>query len=288
MALSNSAIAASCSHMRPRVCPSGEIALECYGMGSGPERLPTSYSTAKSITATLVGAALHDGVIASLGDRCESYLPRLCASAYAGVTVRNLLQMCSVVARPELDGGQVNVEGLDQALARRRPGSLLELACSLPRAHPQGAVFNYSTVDSCMFGALVAAATGRTLADYGAETIWGPAGMEADALWLLEAEGGLECGGFGVGVRLRDMGRFGLLVLDDGVAFSGRRVLPPRLARSRRPARLRAQRLRPADAGQHPGIRLPVVGAAARADRHPPRRLCGDRRLRPVHLRPSG
>jgi RHS repeat-associated protein len=39
----------------------GEIALERYGMGNGPESRWTSMSTAKSMTATLVGAALHDG-----------------------------------------------------------------------------------------------------------------------------------------------------------------------------------------------------------------------------------
>jgi CubicO group peptidase (beta-lactamase class C family) len=207
----------------------GEIALERYGMGSGPERVQTSYSTAKSITATLVGAALHDSAIGSLDDRCDLYLPRLRGSAYEGVTVRNLLRMCSGAAWSELDGAQLgsDVERLNQALASRRPGSVLDLACNLPRAHPQGAVFNYSTVDSCLLGALVAAATGRPLADYGAETIWGPAGMEANSYWLLESEGGLEWGGFGVSACLRDMGRFGQLVLEEGKAFSGRRVLPP-------------------------------------------------------------
>jgi CubicO group peptidase (beta-lactamase class C family) len=94
------------------------------------------------------------------------------------------------------------------------------------RAHPQGAVFNYSTVESCVLGAVVAAATGRPLADYCAETIWGPAGMEANGYWVLEAEGGQEMGGFGVSARLRDIGRFGQLVLEDGEAFNGRRVLP--------------------------------------------------------------
>jgi CubicO group peptidase (beta-lactamase class C family) len=206
----------------------GEIALERYGMGSGPERPQTSYSTAKSITATLVGAALHDGAIGSLDDRCDLYLPRLRGSAYEGVTLRNVLRMCSGVAWSELEGEKFgsDVERLNQALASRRPGSILDLACSLPRAHPQGAVFNYSTIDSGVLGALVAAATGRPLAEYGAETIWGPAGMEADARWLLESEGGLEWGGFGVSACLRDVGRFGQLVLEDG-EVSGRRVLPP-------------------------------------------------------------
>jgi len=205
----------------------GEVALERYGMGRGPEHRWTSYSTAKSMTSTLVGAALHDGAIGSLDDRCENYLPRVRGSAYEGVTLRNVMRMCSGVAWNETDDGQADAGSLQQALASRRSGSILELACSLPRVQPQGTVFNYSTVDTCVLGAVVAAATGRPLADYCAEKIWGPAGMEANAYWVLESEVGLEWGGFGVSACLRDVGRFGLLVMEDGEAFSGRRVVPP-------------------------------------------------------------
>ena len=143
------------------------------------------------------------------------------------------MRMCSGAAWNEQVGPlpwndeRSDVARLGRALESRRPGSILDLLCTLPRAQPQGVAFNYSTADSCLLGALVVAATGPPLADYGAETIWGPAGMEADALWALESEGGLECGGFGVSARLRDVGRFGQLVLEDGQAFSGRRVLPP-------------------------------------------------------------
>ncbi len=204
----------------------GEIALERYGMGGSPERRQTSYSTAKSMTATLVGAALHEGAIGGLDDRCDVYLPRLRGSAYEGVTVRNLLRMCSGVAWNDVDDGQADDGPLTRALTSRRPGSILDLACALPRAHPQGAVFNYSTVESCVLGAVVAAATGRPLADYFAEKIWGPAGMEANGYWALEAEDGMEFGGAGVSARLRDIGRFGQLVLENGVALDGRRILP--------------------------------------------------------------
>jgi CubicO group peptidase (beta-lactamase class C family) len=204
----------------------GEVALERYGTGRGPELRWTSYSTAKSITATLVGAALHDGAIGSLDDRCETYLPRLRGSTYEGVTIRNALRMCSGVDWCEEDD-RSEAGRLRRAMAGRRPGSMLELLRTLPRARPQGVVFNYSTADSCLLGALVAAATGRPLADYCAETIWGSAGMEVDAYWMLESEGGLEWGGFGISACLRDAGRFGLLAMEDGEAFSGRRVLPP-------------------------------------------------------------
>jgi CubicO group peptidase (beta-lactamase class C family) len=206
----------------------GEIALERYGMGNGPESRWTGLSTAKSITATLVGAALHDGTIGSLDDGCEQYLPRLRGSAYDGVTIRNLLRMCSGVAwREENDAdGRSEVYRLGKAMVSRRPGSVLDLMCKLARAQPQGVVFNYSTGESCVIAALVVAATGRPLADYCAEKIWRPAGMEADGHWQLESEDGLELGGFGVSARLRDVGRFGQLILEDGEAFSGKRVLP--------------------------------------------------------------
>jgi CubicO group peptidase (beta-lactamase class C family) len=205
----------------------GEIALERYGMRSGPETLWTSFSTAKSITATLCGAALHDGAIGSLDERFDLYLPRLRGSAYEGVTIRNVLRMCSGVAWNEEDDGRSDAGSLTRALLSRRPGAMLDLACSLPRAAPQGVVFNYSTVESCLLGALVATATGRPLADYCADAIWRPAGMEADGSWLLESADGLELGGLGVRARLRDVGRFGQLVLEDGEAFNGRCVLPP-------------------------------------------------------------
>ncbi|MBD0271645.1 MAG: serine hydrolase [Acetobacteraceae bacterium] len=205
----------------------GGIALERYGMGSGPESLRTGYSTAKAMTSTLVGAALHDGSIGSLDDRCDLYLPRLRGSAYEGVTVRDAMGMCSGVAWSEEDDGQADGGRLNRALASRRPGSVLDLLRALPRARPPGAAFNYSTVESCLLGALVAAATGRPLADYCADTIWGTAGMEADGHWALESEGGLELGGTGVSARLRDVGRFGQLVLEDGEAPNGRRILPP-------------------------------------------------------------
>lgn len=111
-------------------------------------------------------------------------------------------------------------------MGSRRPNAILDLLCTLPRVAPQGAVFNYSTGESFLVGAVVAAATGRPMADYFSQTVWRPAGMEADGLWQLESPDGLELGGMGVSACLRDVGRFGLLVLEDGKTFTGKQVLP--------------------------------------------------------------
>ena len=250
------------------VLKNGETALERYAMGNGPESLWTGFSTTKSMTSTLVGAALHDGAIESLDDPCEAYVPRMRGSAYEGVTIRNLLRMCSGVAwREDEDAdGRSEVHRLGRAMVSRRPGAVLDLMCQLPRAHPQGTVFNYSTGESGVLAAVVAAAVGRPLADYFGDKVWGPAGMEADAHWQLESDDGLEMGGLGVSARLRDVGRFGLLVLDDGEAFNGERVLPPGwrdLAGRPDCAATAFGRLRPGDPGgygYHWWVTPPVPG----------------------------
>ena len=161
------------------------------GMESGPGRRREGYSTTKSIVATLVGAALHDGAIGSLDDCCDLYVPRLRGSAYEGVTVRNVIRMCSGVAWDEEGDGRADTGRLELASASRQPGSMLDLACTAARS-AAGTPVNYSTVESSVLGAVVAAPTGQTLADYCAEKIWRPAGMEANAYWMLDADGGQE------------------------------------------------------------------------------------------------
>ncbi|RMJ20470.1 hypothetical protein PHISP_08660, partial [Aspergillus sp. HF37] len=68
------------------VLQDGKIRLERYGLGFGPEGRWTSFSVAKSITSTLVGAAIQDGHIESLDTPIVRYLPELADSAYDGVS----------------------------------------------------------------------------------------------------------------------------------------------------------------------------------------------------------
>ena len=79
------------------VLKNGRIAFERYALGNGPRTRWMSMSIAKSITSTLVGAALKDGKIGSIDDLVTKYVPRLVGSAYDGVTVRQLLTMTSGV-----------------------------------------------------------------------------------------------------------------------------------------------------------------------------------------------
>lgn len=75
----------------------GKVVLERYGLGRTAQDRWTSFSVAKSVTSTLVGAAIRDGRIKGLDAPVTDYIPELKGSAYDGVTVRQLLTMTSGV-----------------------------------------------------------------------------------------------------------------------------------------------------------------------------------------------
>jgi CubicO group peptidase (beta-lactamase class C family) len=204
----------------------GVVRFEQYLLGNAPDTRWMSMSVVKSITATLIGAAIADGYIASIDDLVVDYLPRFAGTAYDGVTVRHLLQMTSGVAWNETytDPASDRRAMLEAQIAQQ-PGAILDFMAALPRAAEPGTRWNYSTGETHVAGALVRAAVGRPVAEYLAEKIWIPAGMEADADWWLESPDGLEVGGSGLSARLRDYARFGLFLLDDSV-IDGKRVLP--------------------------------------------------------------
>ena len=204
----------------------GDIVFESYQLGNNQHSRWMSMSVAKSVTAMLIGAAIKDGAIASIDEQIVRYLPQLKGSAYDGVTVCQLLQMSSGVAWNETYTDPTSDRRrMLEAQISQQPGAILKLMASLPRAAAPGSVWNYSTGETQVAGALVQAATGKAVADYLSEKIWAPLGMQADASWWLESEGGLEIGGSGLSATLRDYGRFGLFMLNDGIV-NGQRVLP--------------------------------------------------------------
>jgi CubicO group peptidase (beta-lactamase class C family) len=208
------------------VIKDGKIVLEKYGLGRKPTDRWTSFSVAKSLTSTLVGALVQDGKIKSIDDPITLYVPELKGSAYEGVSIRQMLMMSSGVRWNEdytdlksdvaVAGQKVEEPGVDPMVSYLR---------KLPRAHPPGSTFHYNTGETDLVGVLVAKAAGMNAAQYASAKIWKSYGMEQDAVWMTDP-GGVERGGCCVSMSLRDYGRLGQFVLDGGVA-NGKPVVPP-------------------------------------------------------------
>lgn len=204
----------------------GKSVLEHYQSGNDARTRWLSMSVAKSISTTLVGAAIHDGFIRSVEEPITQYVPELAGSGYDGVSIRHVLQMTSGVRWDDThtDENSERRRMLELQFSQR-PGALLRYIAGSPRVAPPGTVWNYSTGETHIVGALLRAAVGRSLSDYLSDRIWSRFGMEADATWWLEAPGGLEVAGSGFGATLRDYARFGLFFMEGGV-IEGARVLP--------------------------------------------------------------
>ena len=203
----------------------GKLRLERYGLDFDAAGRWTSFSVAKSITSTLLGAALKDGHIRSMDDKVSDYIPEMKGSAYDDVSIRQLLTMTSGVkwnedyADPNSDVARFNnhkpEEGVDALVSYMR---------KLPREVPPGTRWLYSTGETNLVGILVNRAVKKPLADYLSEKIWKPAGMEQKATWIL-SKTGQEISGCCIQAAPRDFARFGQFILG-GAAVGGKSIVP--------------------------------------------------------------
>ena len=203
----------------------GRVRLQRYALGFGPAQRWESFSVAKSVTSTLLGIALQRGDIHSLDDTLGTYIPELRDSAYAKVTVQQLLTMTSGVhwnedyADAKSDVAQMYMHACVDGQAH-----ILSYLKKQPRQWPAGTHWNYNTAETDLLGILVQRATHRSLAAYLSETLWRPYGMAADAYWIKDECDGSDDGGSGLSATLGDYARLGQFMLDGG-RIAGRPVV---------------------------------------------------------------
>lgn len=195
----------------------GRIRLQRYALGFTPEQRWESFSVAKSVTSVLLGIALQRGDIHALDDTLGSYIPELRGSAYAEVTVQQLLTMTSGVRwNEDYADSKSDVAQMYLGACVDGHAHILSYLRRQPRQWPAGTHFNYNTAETDLLGLLVQRATRRSLAAYLSQTIWKPYGMAADAYWIKDECDGSDTGGSGLSATLGDYARLGQFMLDGG------------------------------------------------------------------------
>lgn len=197
------------------VLQDGKVRYESYRLGFRPDQRWTSFSVAKSFTSTLLGAAVKDGAL-SLSDPVTKHLPALAGTAYEGVTVEQIATMTSGVKWNE-DYADPASDVARMLLVAPRAGEpqSVTYARTLTREAPAGTKWVYKTLETNLLGDIVAAATGRTLADYAKEKIVDPAGFAGGLFWMSDLTG-RNIGGCCLSVRLSDYARMGQWVMEGG------------------------------------------------------------------------
>lgn len=212
------------------VIKDGKIVYEQYLNGSNEKSQFIGWSMSKSVTSILVGKALERGDIKSLDDTVETYLPDLKGTAFEGATIKNLLLMRGGTDYREwsFDGKHkvhANITAM-RAMYRNQMRYADVAGLGLKKINEPGTVFNYSTLTAGLLGRVLESATGMSVAKFTEKMLWRPVGMEADAYWLLDGEPGegVALSGGGLNAVLRDFGRIGLMMLNDGRA-NGRQIV---------------------------------------------------------------
>jgi CubicO group peptidase (beta-lactamase class C family) len=202
------------------------ILVERYQYGRTDTDRLASFSMAKTVVSLLIGIAVKDGAIRSVDDLAETYVPDLKDTEYGRTPIKALLLMASGVAFSE---DYASPSSDINKLARMTvepdsPGSLAAVKQFNTRRSPPGARFSYSSAESLVLGLVLAAATKRTVSDYAAEKLWQPLGAEADATWIIDANG-QEITFAYVNAVLRDWARLGLMLANRG-HWQGKAVVP--------------------------------------------------------------
>ncbi|HZC37613.1 MAG TPA: serine hydrolase [Sphingomicrobium sp.] len=200
----------------------GRILVERYQYERSAANRFVSHSMAKSIVSLAIGMALAEGKIASLDDKVAKYEPRLAGHAYSETSIRNLLRMSSGVAFKEVYDGNDDLARFSRL--RIASGSVDSLLGFDTREVEQGTRFHYASIETVVLAVALRAATGMTLSEYLTPRLWQPMGAEADATWIRTRDG-LEVAAGSFNAILRDYGRLGMLLANDG-AVDGKQVVP--------------------------------------------------------------
>lgn len=198
------------------VLQDGKIRLEEYRMDFSKDERWTSFSVAKSLVSTLVGAAIKDGFIKSLDDPLTAYIPELAGSGYDGVSVKQLLTMTSGVKwNEDYEDKDSDVARFNTTKSKDGVDPIILYMKTLVNEVEPGTRWQYNTGETNLIGVLVAKATGKSLSEYLSEKVWKPYGMAKDAIWILN-DGGKEIGGCCISATTRDFALFGQFAMNGG------------------------------------------------------------------------
>lgn len=188
-------------------------------------------SVTKSVVGTLGAMLVADGTL-DANKKIVEYVPELAHSAFGSATLRQVLDMTTALDYSE-DYADPNAEVWAHAQAGNPlpkpkdytgPRSYFEFLQTVRQQGEHGQAFGYKTVNTDVLGWVIARATGRNVAQLLSERIWSRLGSEQDAYFSVDSIGTPFAGG-GFNAGLRDLGRFGEMLRNNG-RFNGQQIVP--------------------------------------------------------------
>lgn len=200
----------------------GAIVGEWYADGADEDSWAASWSMAKSYTSALIGIAIDEGLIDSVDEPMTTWYPEWADTDRGDITLRDVLQMSSGLDYTESYAPDA-VEESDIIQMVLFQEDQLAYAADRPALHEPGTEWNYSSGDTMVLSGVLGQVTGMATADYAAEQLFEPLGID-QVDWWSDAEGNTLtycC----LDTTSRHFARFGQLYLQEG-EWQGEQLVP--------------------------------------------------------------
>ncbi len=209
----------------------GDIVFEDYRDGMDAWTPHILFSVSKSVTAMVAGIVVAQGQL-DPDALITDYIPEMSGSAYAGATVRHLLDMTAGIAFDEdylaTEGAIVRYREAAGWNARSITGPDLDLRTFLSEMNEvekqHGGQFRYISTNTDLLGWVLERATGTCFVDLMSKTLWRPMGASRDAYITVDRTGAPRTAG-GICATVHDLAMFGQLILENGER-DGIRIIP--------------------------------------------------------------
>lgn len=208
------------------VLSGGKIMYEAYPRMKPHER-HLGWSVTKVYVSTALAALEKQGKV-DVDKPVEEYLPDLARTGWAGISVRNIVNMASGIACLDSDGYQNTSsciyqyeESLGLTAPHNPPVDTLELIKAMTRYRTANTKYEYVSADTYVTGLVIEAVTGLPLPSALQSLIWDHVGAEADGLMMISPKGNTAAHA-GLSARLRDVARFGQIFTEGGFGIIDR------------------------------------------------------------------
>ena len=209
----------------------GKVVYETYAGCLAPFKRHGAMSMTKSFVGLLGEMLIAEGQLDE-NKLVRDYIPELTESAFGDATVRQVLDMTTGLvysedySDPEAEIWQHAAAGnpLPKPADYTGPRTYFEFLQTVQKQGEHGGSFAYKTINTDVLGWLISKVTGQPVTEVLSEKIWGKIGADLDAYMSVDSIGTPFAGG-GLSAGLRDLARFGQMLLNEGMV-GDERVVP--------------------------------------------------------------
>ncbi|MEX5729573.1 CubicO group peptidase (beta-lactamase class C family) [Rhodovulum iodosum] len=209
----------------------GRVVYERYFGCLDEDGKHAAMSMTKSVTGLLAEIMVVEGALDDTA-QVRDIIPEIGDSAFASATVRQVMDMTTGVrysenySDPNADIWRYSAAAspFPKPQGYQGPDGYWEYLQQVQPDGTHGAEFHYKTINSDMLGWIISRVSGKPVTELASERLWRRMGTEQSAYQTVDGKGVPFAGG-GISAGLRDLGRLGLLVLNEGV-IDGERLFP--------------------------------------------------------------